>query len=205
MIMNDKNEYLIALLNAVKGGYQLPEIVTPEEYRQIRLNKDVDKALTGFVGFACSFGGKWFAGYAKNSIDTNYALRGKKSLLKDMSTLANAEFICSDYQDVKLPEKCVIYLDPPYNNTTGYNRELFDTDKFWKYAREISKQHLVFISEQIAPDDFISIWYKSKRRTLDVNKSNQFYKTEHLFVHKSIYEKLRKVEENDRGTNRNEL
>lgn len=43
----------------------------------------------------------------------------------------------------------------------------------------------MFISEQTAPEDFISIWEKPFTRTLDVNKSNQFQVTEKLFVHKN--------------------
>ena len=50
--------------------------------------------------------------------------------------------------------------------------------------RKISKEHIVFISEQFAPDDFIPIWEKPFTRTLDVNKNNQFKVIEKLFVHK---------------------
>jgi DNA adenine methylase len=183
MILNDKHEYLIEMLNGVKYGYDLPENITEEEYKYIREHKDDDRILTGFVGFGCSFGGKWFGGYARNKTNTNYALQSKKSLLKDMATLTDAEFICMDYRDVELPEGCVIYADPPYNGTTGYGREKFNSDEFWEYMRKVSKEHLVFISEQNAPDDFITIWEKPFTRTLDVNKSNQFKVTEKLFVH----------------------
>lgn len=183
-MLNDKHEYLIELLNGVKNGYELPESITEEEYKYIRNNKDEDKVLSGFVGFGCSFGGKWFGGYARNKTGTNYALQSKKSLLKDMETLMDAEFICKDYRDVELPDGCIVYADPPYDGTTGYGKEKFDSEAFWEYMREISKSHLVFISEQSAPDDFVAIWEKPFTRTLDVNKSNQFKVTEKLFVHK---------------------
>lgn len=173
------------MLKGVQNGYELPEKITEEEYKYIREHKDEDKVLTGFVGFGCSFGGKWFGGYARNKGGTNYALQSKKSLLKDMKTLMNAEFSCKDYRDVELPQNCVIYADPPYNNTTGYGKIKFDSPTFWEYAREVSKNHLMFISEQAAPDDFISIWEKPFTRTLDVNKNNQFKVTEKLFIHKS--------------------
>ena len=101
-----------------------------------------------------------------------------------MATLMDAEFICKDYRDVELPDGCVVYADPPYNETTGYGKEKFDSDVFWDYMREISKNHIVFISEQNAPDDFIPIWERQLTRTLDVNKNNQFKATEKLFVHK---------------------
>ncbi len=175
---------MIELLNGVKNGYNLPEQISEEEYKYIREHKDEDKVLSGFVGFGCSFGGKWFGGYARNKTGTNYALQSKKSLLKDMNSLMDADFICKDYRDVELPRGCVVYADPPYDNTTGYGKEKFNSGKFWEYMRKISKEHIVFISEQTAPDDFVSIWEKPFTRTLDVNKNNQFKVTEKLFIHK---------------------
>ena len=183
-ILNDKHEYLIELLNGVKNGYDLPEQISEEEYKYIREHKDEDKVLSGFVGSGCSFGGKRFGGYARNKTGTNYALQSKKSLLKDMNNLMDAEFICKDYREVELPMGCVVYADPPYDNTTGYGKEKFNSEEFWKYMRKISKEHIVFISEQTAPDDFVSIWEKPFTRTLDVNKNNQFKVTEKLFIHK---------------------
>lgn len=192
MILNDKHKYLIDMFNGVKDGYQLPEYVSEEQYKYIREHKDEDSVLTGFVGFGCSFGGKWFGGYARNKTGTNYALQSKKSLMKDMNTLMNARFICEDYRNVYLPDNCVIYADPPYNGTTGYGKEKFDSQAFWEYAKEISKNHLVFVSEQSAPQDFKSIWDKPFTRTLDVNKENQFVVTEHLYVHADTYNMLKK-------------
>ena len=184
-ILNDKHEYLIALLNGVKNGYELPEFVSLEEYQYLRTHQNEDKVLSGFVGFGCSFGAKWFGGYARSkTTNRNYASEAKRSLLKDMATLMDAEFTCKDYREVELPDGCVVYADPPYNGTTGYGNEKFDSDVFWNYMRDISREHLVFISEQNAPDDFIPIWERQLTRTLDVNKNNQFKATEKLFVHK---------------------
>jgi hypothetical protein len=50
--------------------------------------------------------------------------------------------------------------------------------------REISKNNMVFISEQEAPNDFIPIWEKPIKRILDANKNNIFTKTEKLFMYK---------------------
>ena len=96
----------------------------------------------------------------------------------------DAEFICKDYREVELPMGCVVYADPPYDNTTGYGKEKFNSEEFWEYMRKISKEHIVFISEQTAPDDFISIWEKPFTRTLDRNKDNQFKVVEKLFTYK---------------------
>lgn len=185
VICNDNHEYLIALLQAVQDGWQPPVNITEEQYRYVCNHKDEDKALAGFVGFACSFGAKWFGGYARSNVEKrNYALEGRNALLRDNKLLQNVKFTCMDYQDVPLPEGCVVYADPPYNNTTQYRNEKFNSDSFWEYAREISKTHMVFISELSAPEDFVSIWHKSVTRTLDVNKNNYFRSVENLYIHK---------------------
>ncbi|MDO4563932.1 MAG: DNA adenine methylase [Clostridia bacterium] len=187
MILNDKHEYLISLLQGVQDGYELPETITFEQYQYIRENKDADRVLSGFVGFACSFGGKWFRGYARSNGVRNYAASGKRALLKDMATLKNATFVCGDYRQLPIPPGAVIYADPPYKNTTGYLGEKFDTDEFWAYMRLLARAgHLVFVSEMEAPDDFVCIWQQSVARTLNVNKNNQLKVTEKLFTYKDV-------------------
>ena len=151
IICNDKHEYLIELFKGVQNGYELPEIITEEQYKYIREHKDNDKVLTGFVGFGCSFGGKWFGGYARNKTNTNYALQSKKSLLKDTSNLMTAQFTCQDYHDVIIPNNSIVYADPPYNNTTGYGKDKFNSDEFWEYMRVISKNNKVFIALSRTP------------------------------------------------------
>ena len=172
------------MLKGVQNGYDLPEHMTREQYNFIRENKESNPILSGFAGFGCSFGGKWFGGYAHNSTDRNYAREAKESLLRDLSTLRNAHFICKDYRDVEISSNAVIYADPPYNGTTGYSVGKFNSNDFWDYARERSKTNLMFISEQNAPEDFVSIWCTETTRTLDVNKKNYFKATEKLFIHK---------------------
>lgn len=193
LICNDKQEYLIAMLNGVQKGYELPENITENQYKYIREHKDEDKVLTGFVGFGCSFAGKFFGGYARNKTNTNYASQSKRSLLKDICNLSTTKFICMDYQEVELPEDCVVYADPPYKGTTtGYGlKESFDSEKFWDYAREVSKTHNMYISEQNAPEDFVAIWEKPFTRMMNSNKDNIFKVTEKLFVHKDVLKRLK--------------
>lgn len=198
-ILNDKHEYLIAMYQALQNGYELPDNITREQYYDIKENKDKDKALAGFVGFGCSFGGKWFGGYAKNRVgrnycleakkhtlklwDTNYCEQSKRSISKTMLGIKNAEFVCKDYRDVEIPENAIVYCDPPYMNTTQYsNSKNFNYNEFWDYMRKLSKDHIVFISEENAPADFKCIWSKEVKRVLDVNKTNIKSKTEKLFV-----------------------
>lgn len=187
-ILNDSQPYLIELYKALQNGYELPEEVTREQYHYIKDHKDEDKALSGFVGFECSFGGKWFGGYAFNKNGRNYAVEGKKSITRIFEGIKNATFICSDYKDVKIPKNAVVYCDPPYEGTTAYaNSKNFNSEEFWQYMREIGKKHTVFISEEKAPSGFKCIWQKEVRRTLDVNKQNMPVRIEKLWVYDKDY------------------
>lgn len=178
---NDKHPYLIAMWQGLQNGWIPPTRITSEEYKYIREHKDENPALTGFVGFGCSFGGKWFGGLARNKKGDNYCERAERSLLKDFDGLRNATFTCLDYKDVPIPEGAIVYADPPYKNTTGYSLGGFNHEEFWEYMRELSKDHIVLISEQNAPDDFEIVWEKEQKRMLDVNKDNIFTITEKLF------------------------
>jgi DNA adenine methylase len=79
-------------------------------------------------------------------------------MLKTIKELKDTEFISKDYSKWN-PKGYVIYIDPPYKNsvTNYYETEEFDHDRFWNIMRKWSKNNIVFISEQDAPKDFISI------------------------------------------------
>jgi DNA adenine methylase len=181
---NDKHPYLIAMYKALQNGYEFPEFVSEEQYKYIREHKDENPALTGFVGFGCSFGGKWFGGYARTHEEPKgFAGEAKRSLIKINNSLNKAVFTCLDYKDVDIPDGSFVYADPPYMNTTKYSKGMvIDYEEFWDYMRKISKNNYVFISEQTAPDDFVSIWEKESTRFINTN--GRFKVTEHLFVYK---------------------
>ena len=182
-ILNDKHPYLIEMWHGLQNGWTPPSIITLEEYNYVKNHLDENKALSGFVGFGCSFGGRWFGGFAIDRRDYDYCQGAKRSIMMDLQHLRDAEFICMDYKDVIIPDNSVVYADPPYYNTTKYKTGDFNYEEFWEYMRYISKNNTVFISEQIAPSDFIPIWEKELKRKLDCNKSNQFYATEKLFIY----------------------
>lgn len=183
-ILNDKHKYLIAMLSGVQGGYELPEAVSKEQYTWLKEHQDADPVLTGFVGFGCSFGGIWFDSYANCSKGRNYCAESKRSLLKDLARLSDAEFICGDYRSVCIPPHSTIYADPPYKDTKGYNGERFDTDTFWMAMRLLAETgHTVFISEQQAPPDFLCIWEQPFTRTVSRSKDHKYIITEKLFTY----------------------
>ena len=183
-ILNDKHQYLIAMWQALQNGWMPPDVVTKEEYYRVKANMDENPALTGFVGFGCSFGGKWWGGYAKDKRGDDYCGQAKRGLLKDFPGVRSATFTCLDYHDVEIPDGAVVYCDPPYVNTTGYTVGQFDTNEFWNYMRQLSKRCDVYISEESAPDDFECIWSKEKVRTLEKNDNVGRVKVEKLFKYK---------------------
>ena len=194
-ICNDIHPYLIAMWKGLQNGWTPPDAISKEEYQYIKAHKDENPALTGFVGFGCSFGGKWFGGYAydkrgddycgqaKRGVMRDYCGEAKNTTTKDMTGLKNATFICGDYRDVVIPEHSVVYADPPYEKSTKYSTGDFDYTAFWDYMRQLAKQgHTIFISEEHAPDDFMCIWHKEKIRTLKKDDNVNMVRTERLWT-----------------------
>lgn len=180
----DFNEYLIEMYKAVQQGYDLPNELNEEQYKYIKNNKDENKALTGFVGFGCSFAGKWFGGFARNKQKHNYCKASKNSLLKKMATMQDVKFAWKDYKILQ-PKGFLIYCDPPYANTTKYSGvPNFDNDIFWETMREWSKDNQVYISEYNAPDDFISVLDMPTRTNIRDKSGNVIETCEKLFTYK---------------------
>ena len=160
----DNNKYLIALLEAVQNGQELPEHITKDEYIAVKTNKDnYPDWYVGFVGFVCSFRGKFFGGYSgyyttKTGIQRNYIKERINNILKQ--NLDGIKLVCSSYDALDIPANSIIYCDPPYNDTTKY-KDSFDSDAFWQWCRDKAKEgHTVYVSEYNAPEDFKCIWEK---------------------------------------------
>lgn len=164
-IANDSHFYLIEMFKALQDGWVPPTYVSEHEYKTI---KNVPEAyqpwLVGFVGFGCSYSGKWWGGFARNvSKDAptrNYCNESKRNLLKQTPNIKGIEFHNKSYIDLEIPVNSIIYCDPPYKGVTGY-KDKFDHEVFWEWCRKMSKSgHKVFISEYNAPEDFKCVWSK---------------------------------------------
>lgn len=81
-----------------------------------------------------------------------------------------------DYAEVKIstpPNDTIIYADPPYNGTEGYNinkESAFNYDRFYNYMIWLHKQgYNVFISEYNMPQDrFKEVWSKETYASFSV-------------------------------------
>ena len=185
----DVNPYLIKLYQAVQLGWIPPDNITEEEYKAIKEDKGrYCSRLVGFVGFGCSFGGKFFGGYArgKNSKGEprNYCNESKKSILKQAKNLKGIVIVESSYQDLYPPENSIIYCDPPYAGTTKYKGIEFDTDDFWDWCSDKAiLDHRVFVSEYKAPAGWKSIWSKEINVPLNDKSTRSNKGIEHLFIY----------------------
>jgi len=88
--------------------------------------------------------------------------------------------VCCDYKTLNIPTGSIVYCDPPYKSTTGYNGN-FDHIEFWDWCRVISINSSVFVSEYEAPDDFECVWSKSVSSSLTKNTGSKSG-VERLFV-----------------------
>lgn len=166
----DTHPHLIALWKAVAEGRIPPHSVTEEQYKECKKNQTVD-AYTGFVGFGCSYSGKWFGGYARGNDASgrkrNYAEESAKNILRQADALKGVKFVNTSYSDLEIPDNSIIYCDPPYACTTKYASGAFDHDEFWLWCEQKSGEgHTVFVSEYTAPAAWECVWEKRVNNTL---------------------------------------
>jgi len=155
---------LISLYTAVQQGWEPPTEVTPDQYRAAKLLPDTDP-FKAFCGFGCSFGGKWFGGYAKgfNGPLTypQLASRNVKNGVKGKT------FACVDFlKENPCADRGILYLDPPYRGTTAYaGTGRFDHDLFVVKIQEWAQFTDVFVSEYDLPVGQV-VWERASRGTL---------------------------------------
>ena len=72
------------------------------------------------------------------------------------------------YNELAIPERSIIYCDPPYRNTAEYKAcATFDHEPFYEWCKLKQKEgHTVFVSEYVMPDDFICVWQKRVNSSL---------------------------------------
>lgn len=161
---SDIHEDLILMWQSLSKGWEPPDSVSEDEYKELRNSQP--SALRGFTGFGCSFGGKWFGGYARNSIGFDYCGATKRVVLRDIGKMNNVYFTHCKYSEVSPTKGDVVYCDPPYANTTGY-KDKFNSEEFWATVNDWSDKGVnVFVSEYTAPSNWIPVWEKSYNRKL---------------------------------------
>lgn len=149
--------------------------------------EDMTLAEIGAMEFFASFSNRGFSGgYAKNTDSRDFFNEARENLRKQSPNLKGIVFKCQNYWELdKDISQAVIYLDPPYQGAKAYgyaNQSKMDYEHFWNWVRELSKNNIVFISEQSAPEDFEVVWEQEVKRTNGLN--NNFKAVEKLFRYK---------------------
>lgn len=168
-IANDIHPQLMAMHRAVQNGWIPPEVVTEEDYKLVR--DSGEDHVKGFVGFGCSFGGRYFEGYAR-AIQTqrNFALAAKNSTLKKHSRMRDVIFTCQSYDELQLDPESLIYCDIPYRGTKWFSgTKKFNHDDFYKWAKNAKAVgHTVLISEyaESVPDGFEVVWKLESKKLM---------------------------------------
>lgn len=174
----------VALLwDAAARGWRPPTELSREEYATLRHAEP--SALRAFAGFGCSFGGKWFGGYAKHS-PGHFTVAGQSAVvIRKAAGLAHAEIRHADYRELSdvIGPDSVVYCDPPYADTLAYTGAgAFDSAAFWDTASAWARAGAaVFVSEYAAPAGWRAAWERTKRVSMRAD-NNATTAIERLFT-----------------------
>ena len=196
---SDAFKPIITLQNALLYyGWVPPDTVTEEEYLACKELNDPNDPLTAFIGFGCSFGGKYFGGYAKQS-GKNFAETAKKKLLKITEKRkfphnGHIYFTHCDYDDIYCnnKDKRVIYCDPPYKGTTSYKNDTkLNYEHFYRWCERASMYNNVYISEYHMPAGRFSCVLEINHKTT-LAKTNQetIHRVEKLWTPKEQWQQI---------------
>ena len=104
--------------------------------------------------------------------------------LERLQQLQRVETTNLDYTEFSGVENAILYLDPPYENTTlkGYSIDSFNSQAFYDWAYNMSKKNIVLISSyEISDERFECVYeFKNARSTFQSGTNNN--KTEKLFM-----------------------
>ena len=154
-IAADINPYAVAVLAHIsRPGWAPFPPVTREQYARMKQDPlQYPEPFVGFAGFSLSFGGKFLDGIAVSEGRDIY--RESITELQKQGPLLDGTFFhagSNPYHEIEYPADCLIYCDPPYQNTTGYKTGTFDHDAFFQWAEQMAdKGHTVLCSEYDIP------------------------------------------------------
>lgn len=187
-IGSDLDLHIVHYLSLIQKGWNPPNLTIDESlylaWKKFEPSKPEEYAIKAMIGYGCSFGGKWFGGFArvprKDSSNSFYQTAQIASR-KQFALLKGIMFFQQSFLDFTPIGTDLIYCDPPYRNTThcGTNRK-FDSDLFWAWCLRCNLQGIrVLVTEFEAPSFAHEIWRKTKAADL---KQNGTTHTERLFL-----------------------
>ena len=154
-IASDINRDVINMWKSLQTGWiPNPSAITREGYNKLKSSSP--SPYRTMVGYHCSFGGIFYGSYSEFRSTPKKMANISKKLVSLSDTMKHVKFECHPY-NIRTYHDYIIYCDPPYQNTQQRYTVKFDSENFWDWAREMSKNNIVFISEYTAPDDFVCI------------------------------------------------
>lgn len=187
-IVADADRGVVELLQAVRNGWDPPVRITEDIYYVYQEILNHTSPIRTFVGYGCSWGGKWFGGYARNNSTKSgsgrsYARIAHDSLMrmKDDGLDKIDEVVCADYRAWN-PNGCLIYCDPPYRNVTNHRLGL-DHDEYINLMNEWSKDNIVIISEYEPYDGWVPIWREKHAGNMRYDGERR---VEHLLIREPV-------------------
>ena len=158
---SDINPSVILMWKDVQQGRHdnFPKFVDKELYDQIK-DDPRPSSTKGFVGCANTFRGIYLSTYEEKTSNNTGAIN---RVMEVGSQLQNVQFTCCNYDkfNSRTLKNYILYLDPPYTTNPKYydeerNKLSFNHHTFWKWALEMSKNNLVFMSEYEIPKEYDS-------------------------------------------------
>ena len=190
-IASDINPYLIEMWKTLlENETALPMSITRETYNKAReayKTKDhttFSIAELGWIGFMASYNGIFYHSYSGISLSDgkDYVQASINNIKKQIEPMKGCNLYCCSYEKLEIPDYSIIYCDPPYKGTKGYDVE-FDYPKFYNWCHTMKQEgHKVFISEYDMPTDFTCIWSMEVSNSLDRYSTKREKRLEKLFT-----------------------
>jgi DNA adenine methylase len=135
LVISDVNAALIETYKAtIERRWKPPLELTESEYSDLKAANDPCDPMTAFAAAGCSYGGKWWGGYARCARGYDYVVGAARSLERKCDILREyrVEVVCADFWSLAPRSRDTVYSDPPYADSVGYSEtDNFDHEAFW--------------------------------------------------------------------------
>lgn len=188
-IASDINPYLMEMWKGLLKGEEYPEEIPRETFIKAKIaykNTDYTNysvAMIGWIGYMASYNGIFYHSYSGIGSDgKDYVKASMDNIKKQLPLMNGITLDCCSYDGLDIPEKSIIYCDPPYKGTSGYGVK-FEYDKFydWCFSKK-DEGHRVYISEYSMPTEFKCVWSMDVCNSLDRFSEQREKRKECLFT-----------------------
>lgn len=159
-LAGDINESVIKMWNETTYNRWKPPVECDENYYDELKKLPESSAEKGFIGHHYSFGGQYFMGFREKYGIKRHSSQSSQKVLSISQKMKekNCKFTSGSYDQFSGLKNFIIYCDPPYANSflkyydDKRQKINFDTNEFWEWVLEMSKNNIVFVSEYSIPD-----------------------------------------------------